>query len=266
MRTLRTVAVAILLTAAAARADTLEIQSLSTADDGDAANWMAFTCERNRASMSCTTLQTLISTKVKPAEVQQEIEKQLAAFNADPTSGFGPKDCAEFDDGLAKVSRLTPNPDGTVRGLDGKTVKASSLRLVREMLGSMQAVCRSNNSETRRRLVELTVRSDAKTCRVITLWNKATFNLDLNTGNWIASQGPTGPCGVINVSTLENDASVAVKPPNDLFWTYTTKRIVTNPSGSYVGGSCSAMEQHTFRYNWRKTSTPMECDVIGPGL
>jgi hypothetical protein len=72
------------------------------------------------------------------------------------------------------------------------------------------------------------------------------------------SDAPTGPCGVVNVSRFEKDASTKYS-----FWVYHSKKVVTNPKGEVMPGfACSALDQAEYLFDWRSKEFFMGCAYI----
>lgn len=247
------------------RADTLEINHVGMIEENGALNWMSFVCDRRPTQMACTTFQTLINNKISQNKINGEIEKQTAILVAEPNP-VSTADCANFQNLRVQISALKPDVNGIIRSNDGKVIRSGSLKYLKESVDALLAVCHNKTPDNLRRLAEIDINKSAKTCRIFNVTGKIEFTRDAQTGKWIANQGPSGPCGIVNVDTLEYDLSVNEGKPNDTFMIYTTRRIVTNPNGQLpFGQSCKSLDEHTFRFDWRTQESTLGCEFIDYG-
>ena len=79
----------------------------------------------------------------------------------------------------------------------------------------------------------------------------------------VQSQGPEGPCGIVQLSRFEKD------PDDDsrFFWLYFSKKAVTNPRGKLLlGMQCSDLDETEYKYDWRSREIYAQCDYIKFGL
>ena len=117
---------------------------------------------------------------------------------------------------------------------------------------------------TVRRVMEGLTDQKIGTCKVYNFYSKMQFKWNQQTQNWISQEGPGGPCGTVDISTLKEEKP---KPlglnTQGVFWSYTQKRLITNPSGVLPNGlACSKFSEHTTNYSWQTSATPAECKYI----
>src|ERR1700683_3853742 len=110
------------------------------------------------------------------------------------------------------------------------------------LLNAMIDACANPTVNTVRRMVELLTDRKIKTCKVSNFYSKIQFKWNDQTQTWFSQEGPLGPCGTINISTLETDKETKLggvtlgTARNSRFWLYTQKRLFTNPSGQVSNG------------------------------
>lgn len=237
----------------AAAAQEVSIGHLETNND-TGINWLFFHCNKiaNGAQMACDIFQTYIMKAKTEAQVNYEIKQHegvdaLAEFNANFRS-----DCPNIIENVPKMEA------GIDKGVDlfGKPI---NLRVVRAGISAAKEileVCRHPTQESARQLfVDLTKRQ-AHTCKVHNSYSKSTFTFNPQTNSWISQDGPTGPCGTIQIGSLTQD-------PKNRFWSYVEKTLRTNFNGVLPNGqSCKMYPEHTMNYSWHTTTTAEGCDLI----
>jgi hypothetical protein len=65
-----------------------------------------------------------------------------------------------------------------------------------------------------------------QSCSVHQFLSQYDFHWNAETSSWIFREGPSGPCGAVNVGTLKKSG---------WDWTYSETDVVTNPSGTLPG-------------------------------
>jgi hypothetical protein len=99
------------------------------------------------------------------------------------------------------------------------------------------------------RLVEM------RTCEVWTTgWENAfTRQSDLR---WVSNEGPSGICGVVEITTLEQEKA------NSPLWTMETRKIVTNKNADQT--LCKIPDETPAKYTWRDSTRKLPCEFIRP--
>jgi hypothetical protein len=101
--------------------------------------------------------------------------------------------------------------------------------------------------------------ADPKTasCKVFNDLFEMAFTWNHSTQSWSSSDGPTGPCGMVNTAVLEPD------PGAKQFWRYTEKKVSTKPGGVLPDGtSCKKVPDRTMTYSWKAATNPLACTSI----
>ena len=101
------------------------------------------------------------------------------------------------------------------------------------------------------------MKTDPSVCEIYTNRYESTFTKQ-NTRRWVSNEGPQGVCGVVTVTTLEQDES---DPTSGLLWTMNTQKIVTNKSADTV---CKQLDERPETLTWRDSRRPLPCKFVTP--
>lgn len=71
---------------------------------------------------------------------------------------------------------------------------------------------------------------------------------------WINRQGSEGPCGVAEVTTLQDDGGVR--------WTMEIRKVATSPDAS---PACRAADEGPEVLSWQNVRRPLPCTFVQPG-
>jgi hypothetical protein len=118
-------------------------------------------------------------------------------------------------------------------------------------LDALANLCLNPGPDSVRHLAEIVADSQIRTCVVFNGYSHSQFHWDESTKKWISQEGPTGPCGFMNIDALEHDKTY------NTFWIFTERKIKTNqnskfPSDELLGAhSCSEFAETTFNYTWK---------------
>ncbi len=257
-------AFAMVLFSAEVHSQEIRIGHLETKDDPDAiSSWVFFNCNKGDQLLICDVFQTLIAYELRPEQRASDIEK---AMQGDPVKEFRDsigQDCEQF----AQFKAAARQSIKTGKRPDGQPVDVREIQDQMPFINAVADACANPTVNTVRRVIEISTDRKIKTCKVHNFYSKMQFQWNGQTQNWVSQEGPIGPCGTINISTLETDKSVNIGGTNiggtNLFWLYTQKRLFTNPGGQFSEGlACSKFPEHTTRYSWRTPSTLAECGYI----
>ena len=92
---------------------------------------------------------------------------------------------------------------------------------------------------------------DRQTCGITTLNYEQTFQR-LNALRWVSNEGPTGLCGVVTVTTLQEDSG---------YWTMDNRKIVTHKTASPI---CDIFDERPETLSGQNTRRPLPCTFIRP--
>ena len=109
------------------------------------------------------------------------------------------------------------------------------------------------NAEAILRLVH---NRETRTCKIWLNKFEQTFSRTSDSMYTHASS-PHGPCGVVNIATLERDRSL---------WNYRTKKVVTNRQGMSGPISCKLLDETEHLYTWNNTVFYKGCDYVKYGI
>jgi hypothetical protein len=111
-----------------------------------------------------------------------------------------------------------------------------------------------NTMECQFQQVFLTTSSLAPlTCLITTSRYERTFQKQTGT-RWVSREGPTGVCGTVEVTTLQDDGGVR--------WTMDTQRIVTMKDAS---PECQGVDERRETLSWQNIRRPLPCTFVQPG-
>ncbi|MER8704943.1 hypothetical protein NKH49_05085 [Mesorhizobium sp. M1088] len=133
--------------------------------------------------------------------------------------------------------------------------RADQTRLVQSMFD----FCKSRNPPNADAMARAVQEFEGNTCTITTDSFERNFKVNNSTKKWQSTVQANDPCGTITYSELAkpDDAD------SGLFWNYTTKEIITNPTGTdYAKASCSTHDQTEHRYTWKTGKFYADCRYI----
>jgi hypothetical protein len=170
---------------------------------------------------------------------------------------FG-KECPQ----MGQIRDVAMQAIKTGKGADGTPVNVKELQDFIPFANAVVDACANVNLNTVRRVIEVSTDRKIGTCKAFNSHAKMQFKTNGQTPNWISQEGPSGPCGTVNISTLKQEKPLGYDVKG-VFWSYTQKRIFTNPSGVLSNGvACSKFAEHTTNYSWQTPSTLAGCKYI----
>jgi hypothetical protein len=76
---------------------------------------------------------------------------------------------------------------------------------------------------------------------------------------WVSNAGPNGLCGVIEITTLEEDPQ-----GSGLLWTMNSRKVLTNKNANDF---CRALDNEPpDDLTWRDTKRPLPCKFVVPAV
>ena len=96
------------------------------------------------------------------------------------------------------------------------------------------------------------------TCQIITNRYEMTFKSQ-GPRRWVSNEGPNGACGIVEVTTLEEDPR-----GGGILWTMDSQKIVTNRNANEL---CKVFDNEPPDHlTWRDPKRPLPCKFIVPGV
>ena len=92
-----------------------------------------------------------------------------------------------------------------------------------------------------------------QTCLITTNRYERTFQKQTST-RWVSREGPTGVCGVVDVTTLQDDGGVR--------WTMELRQTVTRKDAS---PECVSIDERLETMTWQNIRRPLPCTFVQPG-
>jgi hypothetical protein len=230
-------------------------------------SFIMYECNQSGANLDCQFTQSSIRRKLSSQDAKSKLIEARAQFPA------AKKELLENDGRFCKEVQLTKSV------LSGKTnlnsipdkmregISKLGLREKQDLSLTMNAIdkfCSNPTEENYLAFVRLGLEHDQRTCSVIVNPYKQSFAQIQGTNNWVVIQqeGPTGPCGIVNISRFESETSSKIN-----FWNYFAKKVVTNKSGDVLQGlmKCTDLDEAEYEYNWKSRQIYMGCDYITLG-
>jgi hypothetical protein len=104
--------------------------------------------------------------------------------------------------------------------------------------------------------VLLTQDQGSDTCRIVTNRYDATFTKQTER-RWVSNEGPDGACGVLGITTLEQD------PQASGLWTMSLRKVVTNKAAN---DACQGIDERPEELTWKNSTRPLLCKFVAPAL
>jgi hypothetical protein len=91
------------------------------------------------------------------------------------------------------------------------------------------------------------------TCFVTTNSYDVVFKKD-GPGHWTSTEGPQGPCGIVDVTSLQDGGTVK--------WTMETRKVVTKKDAP----ACRQVDEQSEIQSWQNVRRELPCRFVQPGL
>jgi hypothetical protein len=209
--------------------------------------------------LHCSFTKMTIS-KPPEKEAQKRIAEAIESLMKEPAPK--PEECASISKLLEAVETGSAPPFGDPQEFNALWMQLppEARALAMTSLKALIAFCTAPDRKKAEAVAIANERISGGKCRVSSSTFEKTFQLNVSTKKWQSTQQQSDPCGTISYAEFEK------ADERGLFWNFTTKDIVTNPKGkSYLGESCSSMDQAEHRYTWSVTEFYSGCDYIKLG-
>lgn len=224
--------------------------TLIGSSDGDI---LRYECQEDGApgKLTCRFTQVLLSNNSDEDDLQNQLI-DIPAMLADASTFEGCEELVDdFADVISRAERGEPMADGRLVDMD-----ANELEYSKRLFASFASMCSDKSEESLEGFFRLTHEREAITCRPFVQDYHQVFTR-VDERLWVVDDGPTGKCGIVQVSTFEQSEG------DGFLWEYTAQRIITNPSGiSETGFSCSALSEEPILYTWRSDAQRIDCTFI----
>ncbi|WP_245494012.1 hypothetical protein [Rhizobium ruizarguesonis] len=237
---------------------------------------LTYNCTMQQSQrLRCEFIQTAVRKKAKPADLEKKLADARAGYPNIVNQFKDPKQCGrmsalfsvlsgqlDIDEALKRYPDLAPDAAAFRTGMARLREEAKTSPIVLDSIKAVITMCDHPSEENYLAMTRADHAKDMKTCQVSSnpytqefVW-VADFG---NSGAWVVSAQPEGPCGIVQLSRFEMD-----KEYHGLFWRYVARKAATNPTGTLLPGySCSAVDQGEYLYDWKKTrSDHMQCEFV----
>lgn len=239
---------------------------------------LTYTCslQQGQQRLRCEFIQTAVRKKAKAADLEKKLEEARKNYPDAVKEFSDPKECNMVGAWLGMATGQISIDAALIRNpsiaTDAAKFKEGMIRLQEDakanpsVLDTFRALAGMCDHPTEENYLKITMaghEKDLRTCQVSSnpFAQEFVWVSDFgNSGAWVVSSQPEGPCGVVQLSRFEKDQS----DTSGLFWRYVARKAATNPSGTVLPGlSCSAVDQGEYVYDWKKSrSDHMQCEFI----
>lgn len=147
--------------------------------------------------------------------------------------------------------------------------KTAKLDEERKSILYFKNVCTNPSRINVTKWMEDTLQKKQSTCTIYDKTYEQSFQYSPTIKQWYSNQGPdlfnlTNDCGIIYIDSLKKDS----REGRDYSWDYTTRKVITNKSGSVLGSAiCSKLNEEEMIYygaysNLVDTTLLMNCKYI----
>ncbi|RVC64484.1 hypothetical protein [Mesorhizobium sp.] len=127
------------------------------------------------------------------------------------------------------------------------------------MMDAGAKFCQTRDPASAEAFIRMGEEVNAATCQIGLVQYDREFTLNPSTQRWQATIQSADECGTIAYSEFYRSETAKDTP----FWNYSTKAIVTNPTGKqWSGESCSKADQSEHRYTWNVTTMFASCKYV----
>ena len=224
--------------------------------------FLMYECIERAGTLECDFTQSSIRRKLDPRDIPKKLEEAKAGYLGAKTefSADGGEFCKEMN-----AYELAINGKSTRRGKKFEEFFATRAKMSKQQLqnsnlglAAIRNFCNSATEANYVALMKFNFDRDARTCNISVFPFKQRFAPVQGTDNWVVLQqeGPTGACGVINISRFEKDKKYSL-------WNYFAKKVVTNKSGQVLPDfECTSLDENEYEYSWRSREIYLGCDYI----
>jgi hypothetical protein len=221
---------------------------------------LTYQCTPTRANeINCDFTQTSVRRKADPNNLQKELQNARTAFASEKPL---PADVCSGSEKFLNALRTgdtsgLPDPSFTSRQLNA--MSAGQKKATEEIISATVAYCRAPSEANFLNIAKIDFLRKTRTCVAASNEFKQTFKRVQMSNTWTSNEGPTGPCGVVNVSRFESEKGQA---SGATFFRYITRKIITEPKGRAFVLQCSDLDEAEYTYDWRSKEHYLACESI----
>jgi hypothetical protein len=221
---------------------------------------ISYTCKRTAPNeIECELNQTAVRKKAKASELAEKlaaVKKEYATAKAEMTE-------AETCNSMAQMVDILEGRAKPPKG-DLSQFTAIERKDTLELAKAFTTACKSPSEDNFLAVVRLDHERQARTCFVSSNAFKQKFRPAKNSSGktWVQIAEPEGECGIVQLNRFEaverrTGSSIII------FWKYLARKVITNPNGMTLMGSCSQLDQSEYEYDWREAKQRgLGCDYI----
>ncbi|PMN71115.1 hypothetical protein [Enterovibrio norvegicus] len=229
-------------------------------DQSKAKNSIYANCTKNSQNeLSCNFVQMTLSYELDPEDLKTTLSNEIDEFlnSNSATRDEKIKEAKSLCSSLSEDNKRVRNHFENLRETSQKDFAIG-------VIGILDKACEvKTESDANALFIQLTNIQrtfDTQKCKIWPNTWQENFTWKTSSANeyWVTQSSISGECGIINVSTLRQE-----KPS---LWSYESKKIVTNPTGSEGSLKCSDIEERNVSYSWKRQDHIVDCRSIKFGF
>ncbi len=232
-------------------------------------NSLTYDCVLGRDDkLRCDFIQTNVRKKISKKELTEKIAQIPQQYKEAQASGFkngifnlpSAEECKMWRELPEILSGKKPPPNGAAGVAALEALSEIERAYLKHSTEVLIATCDNHSLQSFANLVKLETEKSSKTCLVSS--NKFSQQFKRVKGSagdevWVVESKPDSDCGIVRLDVFSADKNDGFQ-----FWSYTSKRAVTNPKGQFMGMECSKFDQDEYLYSWRSREQALECTYI----
>lgn len=221
---------------------------------------ISFQCGQPNAGKIQCHFREMRLAKPTTAEIEKRITDGVASILKAPPEEF--KSCDTFAESAALLKAGKPPTNAKAEEFY-ESWAAMPDEAKAHTIAIMEAgakLCQDrHDASSAEAFIRLTEEEKASTCQITEWEYDREFFLNPATKKWQTTMQSADECGTIAYGEIYR----ADTAKDFTFWNYSTKDIVTNPSGKqWSGESCSQRDQSEHRFTWNVTTMVAECKYV----
>ena len=229
-------------------------------------DYISGSCEKlGEFKIKCHFVQAHISKDRSPEDLPKKMAQAVKELEGNTEKILDKKTCSETRL-MLNALRTGKVPEGGDKALFEKNFIKAHPRQKNDMINSLKLLSNVCDDPSRNNIESMAKNLHDKELRTCKVWVNSydeTFTRSIRSPHWVSNEGPSGPCGVVNIDVLKK-----VSSGNFDFWVYDTKRIVTNKEAKEFGDllHCKDKPEPKMFYDWKQTENFLACDYIKFGF
>jgi hypothetical protein len=213
-------------------------------------NSLQYDCTLSGDLLNCNFIQNFVRKKGTESDLKTALADLKDKFNEQLKDLE--KECPQVKKMVdALESGKVPKGSGNQADFDKFMAEATPIQKkdLNESIAAMQRLCNDRSEPSMRAFIEINHNKNFRTCKVGSYRFQQSFKKIDNSETWVVFdvEGPTGECGIINVSRFEKSSD---------FYNYYSKKFISNKEGASLGLiTCSGLDENEYIFSWKSKET-----------